>query len=162
MNYKVMLLTGIAAVALAAGPAARAQCGCGGAHARGRGAGNGWQKGAGAGPRVAQRIYDPATVTTLKGTVTAVEVQPAVPGRPGGMHIVLQSDQKSTEVHIGPAWFAQAEGLAFTKGESAEVTGSLVQRGNNTFLVAREVKRAGQEVKLREADGTPLWSRRPR
>ncbi len=160
MKMPGVLILGLGVAALFAAPALEAQCGCCGHHRagwRGAGPGGGW----GAGPQ-AQRMYDPATVTTLKGTVTAVAVEAPRPGRVGGVHITLQAEQKAAEVHIGPAWFAQTAGLAFTKGDPVEVTGSLVTQGEKTFLLAREVKKDGKEVKLRDAEGTPLWSRRPR
>ncbi len=139
-----------------------------------RGAGGEWGPGFGLGPRAgaawgrgfrqgfragaAVRLYNPATVTTLKGTITAVTVKPARRGRAGGMHVTVNAGQKETEVHLGPAWFAQAEGLALTKGEALEVTGSLVTRGEKTFLIARDVKKTDKIFKLREDDGRPMWA----
>lgn len=155
---------GLAALTVAAASPAAAQCACCG-HRGGGWAGAGPRAGFGPGARFGPgagvgrgvRLYNPETVTTVTGSVAAVEVEPARRGRAGGMHITL-SDAKNTVAHIGPAWFAQAEGLAFTKGDKVEVTGSLVTVRGETYLIAREVKKADKVVKLREADGRPLWA----
>jgi hypothetical protein len=121
------------------------------------GAGQG-RGGSGAGP-----LYDPDTVTTLKGTVDAVTVLPARGGRAGGMHIALKTDGQAMEVHLGPTWFLQGEGFEIAKGDAVEVIGSVVDSEGATFLIAREVKKGQKAVRLRDEQGIPAWSggRRP-
>lgn len=160
MKRRLMLSIALMAVAAIPATPVAAQCGCCGHH------GAGWRAvapraGGGFGMPGQARLYDPDSVATVSGAVTAVEVQPARRGRAGGMHITL-SDAAATQVHIGPAWFAQAEGLTFTKGDKVEVTGSLVTAGGETFLIAREVKKGDKVVRLREVDGRPLWAGRGR
>lgn len=163
MKRTVLLGIAAAIVIMMTAPGAVAQCGCCGQNRAGwRGPGAGFGRGVGFGRGPVARVYNPATVATLRGTISSVEVEPARPGRPGGMHLTLKTDQKSTEVHIGPAWFAQAEGLTFTTGEAIEVTGSQVTRGELSFLVAREVRKADKVIRLRSDDGTPLWAQRGR
>ena len=43
-------------------------------------------------------IYDPDTVTTLRGTATAVTVVPARGGGMGGVHVTLSSDGQAMDV----------------------------------------------------------------
>lgn len=111
---------------------------------------------------VDRRIYDPDTVTTLKGSVQAVSVVPAQGGRSGGTHVTLESDGAAREVHLGPTWFLEKEGLKLAKGDSLEVTGSLVESEGTTFLVAREVKKGATLYRLRDQSGVPLWAGGPR
>lgn len=114
--------------------------------------------GPGAGPR-----YDPDTVTTLRGTVDATTVVPARGGRAGGMHVALKADGQTMDVHLGPTWFLQREGIELTKGDAVEVTGSVVDLEGATFLIARELKKGQKVLKLRDEQGIPAWSggRRP-
>ena len=102
--------------------------------------------------------YDPDTVTTLRGTVTAVTVVPARGGRIGGTHVTLAGDGAATEAHLGPTWFLEREGIRLSKGEALQVTGSLVDSGGATFLVAREIKAGGKVFRLRDERGLPLWA----
>jgi hypothetical protein len=108
-----------------------------------------------------RRGYDPDTVTTLKGTATAVTVVPARGGRSGGTHVTLESDGSATDVHLGPTWFLEKQGLKLAKGDAVEVTGSLVESDGKTWLVAREVKKGGTLVRLRDERGVPAWSGGP-
>ena len=109
------------------------------------------------------RTYDPDTVTTLRGTANAVAVMPARGGRMGGTHVTLQSDGQTMDVHLGPTWFLQREGVEVAKGDSIEVTGSVVDSDGNSFLIARELKKGQKVLKLRDEQGVPVWSggRRP-
>lgn len=109
-----------------------------------------------------RRVYDPDTVTTLKGSVEAVSVVPAKGGRSGGTHVTLKSDGALTEVHIGPTWFLEQEGLKLEKGNSLEVTGSLLESEGKRFLVAREVKKGATSFRLRDQQGVPAWAGGPR
>lgn len=119
---------------------------------------------AGRGPAAspADRVYDPDTVTTLKGSVTAVAVVPARGGRSGGTHVTLSSDGAATDVHLGPTWFLEKQGLTLVKGDAVEVTGSLVELEGQTYLVAREVRKGATLVRLRDESGTPAWAGGPR
>jgi hypothetical protein len=114
------------------------------------------------GPSTA-RMYDPDTVTTLRGTVSGVTVMPARGGRIGGTHFALQSDGQTMDVHLGPTWFLQREGIDVAKGDSIEVTGSVIDSDGNSSLIARELKKGQKILKLRDEQGVPVWSggRRP-
>jgi hypothetical protein len=108
------------------------------------------------------RGYDADTVTTLRGTATAVAVVPARGGRAGGSHLVLESDGKATEVHLGPSWFLEQQGITVSKGDVVQVTGSLVEQDGTTFLIAREIRKGAKVVTLRDERGVPAWSGGPR
>jgi hypothetical protein len=108
------------------------------------------------------RIYDPATVTTLSGTVTGVDVVPGRGGRSGRLHVTVESSERSVNVHLGPSWFLDQEGFKVAKGDAISVTGSLVDSGNAKALIAREVQIGGKTLKLRDNQGTPVWSRGPK
>jgi hypothetical protein len=106
--------------------------------------------------------YDVDTVTTLRGTVAAVTVIPARRGRSGGLQVTVETDGKATDVHLGPSWFLERQGLALAKGNAVEVTGSLVEQDGTTFLIAREVAKGDKRVTLRDQRGIPAWSGGPR
>jgi hypothetical protein len=142
----VLALSGLAATGTPCGPNGHCRCGHG-PQARLAGAPAG------------ARLYDPDTVTTLRGIAAEVAV---VPGRrgSGGLHVTLEGDAKATEVHVGPTWFVQQQGLELAKGDSVEVTGSLVERDGKPVLIARDVKKGAKTFTLRDERGVPMWAGR--
>lgn len=113
------------------------------------------QRGPGAGPRA--RLYNPANETTVKGVVMEVKT---ITGRRGwnGTHLTLKAEGKSVDVHLGPAAFLKEKGFSFTKGDQIEVTGAKTQNGNSEAIIAREVKKDGKTLVLRNAQGVPEWA----
>lgn len=111
----------------------------------------------GPGPGQRTRMYDPATETTVKGTVAEVN---NVTGRHGwnGTHLTLKANGKTIDVHLGPSAFLKEKEFNFAKGDEIEVTGSKATYGNSTAIIAREVKKGGKTLVLRNAQGIPEWS----
>jgi len=104
------------------------------------------------------RIYDASTETTVHGTVTAVNT---VTGRRGwnGVHLIVQSGDEKSEVHIGPSTYISSKGFTFAKGDQIEVVGSKVTLNGANTLIAREITKEGKVLTLRDKQGFPLWSR---
>ena len=104
------------------------------------------------------RFYDPAQEITLHGKVTAVNT---VTGRRGwnGVHIALQAAEGNYDVHIGPAAYLTQQSFSFAKGDQVEIVGSQVELNGAPAVIAREVKKGGKVLSLRDKQGVPLWSR---
>ena len=113
------------------------------------------QRGMGQG---AGRMYDPATETTVKGTVEEVKQIPGQRGGASGTHLIVKTDKETLEVHLGPTAFLEKEKFTFAKGDQIEVTGSKVKIGPADALLAREVKKGDKTLTLRNAQGIPVWS----
>ncbi len=119
---------------------------------------------AGPGPGQRARQYDPSTEMTMKGTVAGVTQQA---GRNGwnGTHLTLKTDDTAIQVHVGPSAYVEQQGFSFANGDEIEVTGSKVKMGGQDVLLAREIKKDSNVLKLRDAQGVPLWAgkgRQPR
>ena len=104
--------------------------------------------------------YDPDTVATLRGTVTGVTVVPGQGGRAGGTHVTLERDGAVTEARLGPTWFLEREGIELSKGDSLEVTGSVVDSAGVSVLIAREIRKGTKVLRLRDERGFPEWAGR--
>ncbi len=104
------------------------------------------------------RLYNPSTETTVQGSVTAVN---ATTGRRGwnGVHLSLTSADQKYDVHVGPSAYLASQGFTFAKGDQVEVVGSKVDIGGSPALIAREIKKDGKVLSLRDKQGFPLWSR---
>jgi hypothetical protein len=124
----------------------------------GLGRGGGRNGGSGAPARLE---YNPQTVATVKGQVESLGSY----GMTGwktmpGMQVqglLLKTDQGKMTVHLGPPAYVRNQGFDLKQGDSLEVTGSQVTRDGQTLLLAAQVKKAGQTLKVRDEQGAPLW-----
>jgi hypothetical protein len=98
--------------------------------------------------------YNPQTVETVMGEVVAVHQATGRRTRQG-VHITLKTDKETIPVSLGPAFYLETEKFQINKGDKLQVKGSRV----NQAMVAGEVKKGDQVLKLRDDQGRPLWSR---
>ncbi len=103
------------------------------------------------------RHYDPSTETTVKGSVDEVVQQTGARGFTG-THVLLKIDTGNLTVHVGPSSYISAQGFSFAKGDALEIIGSKVKINGQDVLLAREVKKDGKVLTLRDAKGFPMWS----
>lgn len=109
------------------------------------------------------RRYDPQTMQTLTGKVTAVDrLAPTKGPGFGWRQVTLQTGQEAIPVILGPAWHLEQQKFTLASGDSLEVWGSRVTVEKRPYLIATEVKKGKKTLKLRDQDGLPVWSGRPR
>ena len=101
--------------------------------------------------------YDAATVVTVSGEVTTVE---RLSGRAGmtGIHLSIKTATGTESVHLGPDAFVDGKGIIVQPGDNVEVIGSKVTWQSVPVVLARELKRGGKSVTLRDSAGFPLWA----
>jgi DNA/RNA endonuclease YhcR with UshA esterase domain len=75
----------------------------------------------------------------------------------GGIHVSVKTQQETIGVHLGPAWYLKQQSLTIQPGDHVEVRGSRVTYRGHPAIIAAEVKRGSQSLKLRDDDGRPLW-----
>lgn len=106
----------------------------------------------------AQRIYDAATVETIQGEVVAVERVAGRGRRGSGVHLEVKTASGTLPVHLGPEWFLKDQPLQVKTGDRVSVTGSKVDFRGESAVIATEVARDGDVLKLRNAEGDPVWA----
>ena len=141
------LTISITLVALAVAPAAWAQ---GGMKWKGSG---GWGPGAAYG-----RLYDAKTVETVSGEVVRVDRVTPMRGMSAGVHLVLKTDKGDVSVHLGPQWYLENQDLKIEPHDRVEIKGSRVTVGGQATIIAAEVKKGSDTLKLRDDAGIPMWS----
>jgi|UniRef100_A0A7C3SJF7 hypothetical protein len=104
------------------------------------------------------RMYNPATVETLSGEVTKVERFTPGRGMGYGVHLTLKTATETISVHLGPSWYVEQQGLTFAAGDKLEVTGSRITYQGKPAIIAAEVKKGDKVLKLRDAQGVPVWA----
>jgi len=112
----------------------------------------------GPGPPKGARMYNPASETTLNGTIEAVTE--GARGQMMGTHLTVRTPDGAREVMLGPSQFIASKHFSFAKGDSVEVTGSKVTMGGSAYVIAREVVKDGKTLTLRDKAGTPEWAGR--
>jgi len=105
---------------------------------------------------VAQRNYDPKTVETVQGKALSVE---KMQQRGHGVHLMLQTDKKTISVHLGPSWYIDKQTPKIETNDTITVTGSRVTIDGKPTIIAAEVKKGNEVLKLRDDNGVPAWSR---
>ena len=108
---------------------------------------------------IAQRNYDPKTVETLQGKVLSVEKATLGQGRSYGVHLKLQTDKETISVHLGPSWYIEKQTPHIEANDTITVTGSRVTVDEKPAIIAAQVKKGNEILKLRDENGIPVWRR---
>lgn len=108
------------------------------------------------GYRMAQAIEQ------VSGTVLSVE-QVSRANQPWtGTHLSLQTGTQTLDVALGPSDYVDAQGVRLQAGDRIVVTGVRTDVQGQPTLVAYEVRKGDQTLRLRTENGMPLWAGRGR
>jgi hypothetical protein len=103
-------------------------------------------------------MYDPKTVETIAGEITSIERIPGR-GRNAGIHVMLKSDKGETvTVLLGPAWYLDKQTVTVKQGDKVTVRGSRINFQDKPAIIAAEVTKEGQTLRLRDENGRPAWA----
>lgn len=105
-----------------------------------------------------QRMFNPATVETLSGTVESVNEIKPMKGMYYGIHIRVKTEKESIEVHLGPGWYIERLDTKIEKGDKIEVKGSRITMAGKQIIIAQEVKKGDNILILRDNAGIPAWA----
>ena len=106
--------------------------------------------------------YNPQTVVTVAGIVVS-KTRPAVQqGLPYLVYLTLETEAGPIAVFLGPSLFVDQLPVQIKALDRIQVTGSKVMWGGKTVILAAEVKKGDQVLKLRDPNGVPIWSGRGR
>lgn len=105
-----------------------------------------------------QGMYSSATIETLTGTVEAVDKTTPMKGMSYGIHILLKTDKETIPVHLGPGWYIERLDTKIEKGDSLEVKGSRVTFAGKPAVIASDVKKGDNVLRLRDENGIPAWA----
>ncbi len=79
-------------------------------------------------------------------------------GMSHGVHLLVKLDKGEISVHLGPAWYIENQDVKIAAGDKVEIKGSKVSIGGKPILIAEELKKGDEVLRLRSADGVPFWS----
>ncbi len=104
-----------------------------------------------------QRMFDPATVEAISGTVVSIDKVTPMKGMHSGIHLALKTDKETVDVHLGPKWYIERLDAKILKGDAIEVKGSRVTISGKPAIIAAEVKKGDSVLVLRDNNGVPAW-----
>ena len=104
--------------------------------------------------------YDPATETTVKGTVGELKLVPPTGGKPIAYLVTKTGADKqkdTVQIFLCPKSFLDQMGIAFKTDEAIEIKGSKVKQDGANLILAREMVKGGETLTFRFPDGKPAW-----
>lgn len=104
------------------------------------------------------KLYDVKTVETFQGVIAKIE---KIACRRAGMYsmsLLVQQGKESIPVYIGPAWYVEKQNVKLTEGDKVQVVGSKVTIKKGPIILAKEIKKGEQVLRLRDDKGFPLWA----
>jgi hypothetical protein len=72
----------------------------------------------------------------------------------------LKTAKETLQVVLGPAWYIENQGLHLAPKDKVEIRGSRTSYEGRAMLIAGEVKKGGEILKLRNDAGVPVWAGR--
>ena len=123
-----------------------------------RGPGMMWRGSGGWGPGTQyNRMYDSKTVETISGEITVVDRITPLKGMSGGVHMSVKTDKETISVHLGPSFYIENQDVKLQAKDKVEVKGSRITFGGKPAIIAAEVKKGDEVLKLRDDAGFPVW-----
>ncbi|HLC20957.1 MAG TPA: DNA-binding protein [Candidatus Methylomirabilis sp.] len=103
------------------------------------------------------RMYNPKTVETINGEVVSVTKMTPMKGMTAALHLMLKTDKETVSVHLGPWWYLEKQKVKLEPKDTIEVKGSRVTFNEKPAIIAAEVKKGTEVMRLREETGFPVW-----
>jgi hypothetical protein len=109
---------------------------------------------------LAQHDYDLKTVQTIGGKVLSVERTTPAKRRGYWVDLMLQTENETITVQLGPAWYIDKQATRIEPNDTITVTGSRVTMDGRSAIIAGDVTKGNELLKLRDGNGIPVWPRR--
>jgi hypothetical protein len=106
-----------------------------------------------------KKIFDSKTIKTISGQVIKVD-QVREPGFGMEMRLTVFIGAKEVlPVYLGPVFYIEGpeQPNHFKIGDKVTVSGSQVTVNGEPFMIAMNVKRGNEVLRLRDKDGIPEW-----
>lgn len=117
------------------------------------------QRGAASAIMTLIRLYNPETVTTVKGQVASLGTLPPHTQVVGALRTaILKTEQGDITAFLAPDGYLEEHKGVLKAGDEVEVTGSKVTVGKQgPAIIVKDLKVGGKSIALRDAEGLPIW-----
>lgn len=104
------------------------------------------------------RMYNIQTVESIAGEVVSVEQIMPMKGMSSGVHLMVKTEKETISVHLGPAWYIENQDVKIEPKDRLEIKGSRITFEGKPAIIAAEVKKGDEVLKLRDDAGVPVWT----
>jgi hypothetical protein len=104
------------------------------------------------------KAYNPRSVETIKGKVESIDYVTPQGTTSRGVVMTVNTERALIPVHLGPAWFIASQDQRIEPGDTVEVTGSVVTYQEKPVMIASQVVKGDEELRLRAENGRPMWN----
>jgi hypothetical protein len=104
------------------------------------------------------RMYDSKAVETVSGEVTSIDRITPNRGMAAGIHMNVKTDKETISVHLGPSWYLENQDVKIEPKDKVEVKGARTTFAGKPAIIAAEVKKGDEVLKLRDDTGFPVWA----
>ena len=109
---------------------------------------------------LAQSDYDAKTVETIADKVLSIEKTTPAKRRGYWIDVMLQTEKQTIAVQLGQAWYIDKQTPRIEANDTITVTGSRVTLDGRSAVVAADITKGNELLKLRDDNGMPVWPRR--
>jgi hypothetical protein len=118
-----------------------------------------WRGSGGWGPGTPyNRIYDTKAVETVAGEIVSVSQITPRKGMTAGIHMTVKTERETISVHLGPRWYLENQDVKLEPKDRVEVKGARITFDGKPAIIAAEVKKGDDMLKLRDDAGFPVWA----
>jgi hypothetical protein len=75
-----------------------------------------------------------------------------------GVHMTVKTATETLSVHLGPAWYLENQDVKLEPKQTVEVKGSRIDFRGKPAIIAAELHKGDEVLKLRDDQGYPLWA----
>ncbi|MEW6614304.1 MAG: DNA-binding protein [Thermodesulfobacteriota bacterium] len=104
------------------------------------------------------RMYDSKSVETITGEVLSIDKITPMKRMSYGIHLIVKTDKETISVHLGPGWYIENQDIKINPKDKVDVKGSRITFKGKPAIIAAEVKKGDETLKLRDENGFPVWS----
>jgi nucleotide-binding universal stress UspA family protein len=104
------------------------------------------------------RMFDPKNIGIYGGEVITVDEMTPGGGMSNRVWLGLKTEKGMALVILGPSWFHAKKDFKIEPGDKVEVKGSLLTAMDEPMVIATEVKKDNQVLRLRDDSGYPVWA----
>jgi hypothetical protein len=101
--------------------------------------------------------YDPSLAEVVSGEVLAVKDVETKSGKMNGAGLQLATSGGQLLVFLGPHIYVDLQNIRISAGDKVAIKGVKIVTEGQILLVASEVRRGNEVLKLRDDKGLPLW-----
>jgi hypothetical protein len=103
------------------------------------------------------KMFDSRAVETIRGEVLAIEKIIPLKGMSCGVQLVVRTETDTIAFHLGPEWFMENQDMQIERQDIIEVKGSRITFNGQAIIIAAEILRRTEILRLRNNIGLPAW-----